>query len=659
MKKQNVSSDELMSAALASDGDKHLLDYVFFQADAALGHEQAQGLARIAISLLVLLVLLVSKLFFVSVTMVEWNYILLVSAFLLLSLAYYFVISSYKNQFLWRRYFAITSDLGMASYGLYVLGITGLALYPMFLWVVIGNGLRFGTKYLRIATMVGLSGYLTACWASEILYTHTFIVLSLLVGIILIPKFFLVMLHRLAEINQALQEKNRENEHAATHDTLTGLSNRNMFHQRLDQAIAKADRQKSNVAIIFIDLDAFKSINDNFGHDSGDELLINIARCLTRSLRSSDLVARLGGDEFMVLLEDCGGPIEINAVVEQISICAGRYYEFDQYQTYVTWSCGVAIFPQDGTDTTTLIKHADTAMYQAKSTGPNQFMFYSSGMTQEVKRQLILRDELRHSIDDQDFVVYYQPLVEAKTGRILGAEALVRWLHPERGMLMPGDFVDLAEQTGLIVPIGDQVLDLALNNLALLHREGFHGLRIHVNVSPRQLIQDDFLTKLQKVLDDTGLSPGTLDIEVTENVLIEDARKAESLFLELKQMGIGISLDDFGTGFSSLAYLKRFPVDHIKIDRSFIRDIPGDSDDCALVEAMLDIGRRLNRQIIAEGVENLEQETWLLERGCKIMQGYFFSKPVAADEFMSILKAGPLPCVDTSGITRRESVPSS
>jgi len=241
-------------------------------------------------------------------------------------------------------------------------------------------------------------------------------------------------------------------------------------------------------------------------------------------------------------------------------------------------------------------------------------------------------------------------VTEAKTGYILGAEALVRWLHPDRGVLMPGEFIDLAEQTGLIVPIGDQVLNLALNNLALLHKEGFHNLCIHVNVSPRQLVQDDFLIKLQKILAVTGLSPSALDIEVTESVLIEDASKAESLFLKLKQIGLGISLDDFGTGYSSLAYLKRFPVDRIKIDRSFVRDIPRNSDDCTLVEAMLDIGVRLNRQIIAEGVEDLEQATWLLERGCHIMQGYFFSKPVAADEFISMLEAGPLPCVNTSGI---------
>jgi len=428
MYKRNVSSDELTSAMLASGGDKQLFDYVFFQANAAIGHEQAQSLARIVICLLILLILLGSKLFFASDTRVEGGYIVLVSAYLLLSLAHYLIVSKYKDQFIWRRYVSIASDLGITSYGLYLLGTTGLALYPLYLWIVIGNGLRFGPRYLRIATLVGLSGYLTACWAAEILYTHTTIVLGLLLGMILIPKFFLVMVRKLAEINQALQEKSKENEYAATHDTLTGLPNRNMFHQRLAQVLDKAGREKLNVAVIFIDLDAFKSINDNFGHESGDVLLIKVAQCLSGSLRSSDLVARLGGDEFMVLLEDCGGPTEISAVVEQINKCAGRYYELDQYQTFVTWSCGVAIFPQDGTDTTTLIKHADTAMYQAKSAGPNQFMFYSSGMTQEVKHQLILRDELRHSIDNQDFVVYYQPLVEAKTGHILGAEALVRWL---------------------------------------------------------------------------------------------------------------------------------------------------------------------------------------------------------------------------------------
>ena len=640
MRNRDVRSDELTSAAQASGGEKHLWDYVFFNASAAIGHEQAQSLARIAISLFMISILLIGKLLFKS--QLEWALIFMVVIYSCLSWIYYKIVCKTRGRYLWRRYLSIIADLGITSYSLYRLGLTGLALYPLYLWIVIGNGLRFGTHYLIAAMLFAVSGYLMASAVSGILFSHAIIVLSLLLGMILMPKFFLVMVRRLADINQALQEKNKENEYSATHDSLTGLPNRYLFNDRLAHALQKASRDGKQVAVIFLDLDAFKSINDNFGHDIGDALLICIARCITNSLRSSDLVARLGGDEFVVLLESCSSSAEISAVVEQIFQCSGKYYDFDQYHRYVTWSCGVAIYPQDGEDSMTLLKHADTAMYEAKSAGTNQFRMYSGDMTREVKRQLKIRDELRQSIADCDFVVHYQPLVEVRSGRILGAEALVRWQHPDRGLLLPGEFVELAEQTGLIVPIGEQVLATAMKDLATWRRQGFEHLRIHVNFSARQLVSEDFLSKMKRIVYGAGLPWDVLDVEITESALIEDEAQMQLLFLKLQRLSVSISLDDFGTGYSSLSYLKLFRLNRIKIDRSFICDIPQDSSDCALVEAMLAIGQRLKLQVVAEGVETADQAEWLMEKGCCAMQGFHFSPPVVADRFLLLLKRGPM-----------------
>jgi len=407
MRKGSVGADELTGVAPVGGGEKHLLDYVFFNASEAIGHEQAQALARIVISMLISSAILAGKLLYGTQWQVEWPLIVLVLAYTFLSWLYYRVVAKTRDRYLWRRYLSIAADLGITSYTLYKLGLTGLALYPLYLWIVIGNGLRFGTHYLQVAILFAVSGFMLASVVSGILVSHTAVVASLLLCMVLMPKFFLVMIGRLEEINQALQEKNRESEYTATHDTLTGLPNRYFFNDRLGYAIKRAKREGTWVAVVFLDLDGFKSINDNFGHDIGDILLTRIAQCLSNHLRSSDLVARLGGDEFVVLLEGCSRYQEIGAAVEQVFQCSGKYYDFDQYHSYVTWSCGVAVFPRDGKDQTTLVKHADTAMYQAKAAGPNQFRMYSADMTIEIKRQLKLREELRQSIQNHDFVVHY------------------------------------------------------------------------------------------------------------------------------------------------------------------------------------------------------------------------------------------------------------
>jgi EAL domain-containing protein (putative c-di-GMP-specific phosphodiesterase class I) len=353
-------------------------------------------------------------------------------------------------------------------------------------------------------------------------------------------------------------------------------------------------------------------------------------------LRSSDTVARLGGDEFVVVIEDDSEPSRIGRVIERLFGCVGRYYQIGEYETYVTWSCGVVVYPQDGADPHTLLKHADTAMYAAKKQGPNHYAFYDPEMSDQVGRQLALRDELRLAMERDQLEVYYQPIIDAATGRVRAAEALLRWQHPTRGLLSPVEFIDIAEQSGLINPIGDWVLGQALGVAAEWQSKANDPITMHVNVSAHQLKQEGFVARVREQLKEQDVPSCLLDLEMTESALLEDAQRAEQLLAELKALGVRIALDDFGTGFSSLAYLKRLPVDTIKIDKSFLDDIPFGPRDCALVEAILTLGRELGSAIVAEGIEQAQQRDWLVARGCRYLQGYLFSRPVPRDAFLAL-----------------------
>ncbi len=442
---------------------------------------------------------------------------------------------------------------------------------------------------------------------------------------------------RLNHAWEALHSARDQAEHMATHDALCGLPNRFFLESRLNQFIAKTRRNGGIGAVAFLDLDGFKAINDHYGHDYGDILLQQVSRCLSDNVRASDTVARLGGDEFILLIEDLRDPGEAVMVVEKIFGCLRRTYQLNQHQVYVTGSCGVALFPQDGQDPQTLIKHADTAMYRAKEGGRNRYCLYDAGMTEAVVMQLNTRNDLRLAIVDDQLRVYFQPLVESTHGRIVGTEALVRWQHPVRGLLSPDDFIEVAEQSGLIVGLGTWVLDHAiLASLAWLPL-AMPGFRLHVNVSAHQLKQADFFDQVEAILARHQFPAANLVLEMTESVLIDDKVRSGNLFERLRKLGVGIALDDFGTGYSSLAYLKTLPVDHIKIDKSFVQDVPTDPDDCALVEATFIFSRRLGIEVIAEGVETDIQRNWLRDQGCRYMQGYYFGRPMPAEDFQARL----------------------
>jgi diguanylate cyclase (GGDEF)-like protein len=633
--------------AAPADADASLWQLLLFRSS-AVTPEQGQAVTRVYLAGLGSLLFLAAR---------DWGLddtpLLLTLVYLLASLFHASFVTRHQEDFLWRRYVVILLDLAIASYFTAYFDQVGVAFYPLFLWVMIGNGLRYGQHYMQVATLFGLLGFTAAMASSGFLWAQPANYIGLMAGLVLMPRFFLVMFERLTVANTELKQQKEQAEFMATHDVLTGLPNRAYLHTRLEQTLARAERAGNEIALAFIDLDSFKSINDSFGHEYGDYLLAQVADAMRHVVRASDTVARLGGDEFVVVIEDYGDGSRIGRVIERLFSCVGRYYSIGEYETYVTWSCGVVVYPRDGDDIHTLLKHADTAMYAAKSEGANRFVFYDCTMSAEVGEQLAMRDELRQALERGQLEVHYQPIIDADNGRIGAAEALLRWNHPTRGMLSPAVFIEIAEQTGLINPIGDWVLDQALACAIAWQARVDYPVTMHVNVSPHQLKQAGFIDSVAAALHEVGLPPQALELEMTESALIDELKHAEMLLEGLKAIGVRLALDDFGTGFSSLSYLNRLPVDTIKIDKSFIDNLPSSDRDGALVEAILMISRRLEHGIVAEGVETAAQKDWLVERGCRYLQGYHFSRPVPTAEFLA--KADPVEAPAGTGSSRRSS----
>ncbi len=424
-------------------------------------------------------------------------------------------------------------------------------------------------------------------------------------------------------------------------DELTGLPNRTMFMHTLQRASSLAQRRNKTFALFFIDLDRFKNINDSLGHEAGDRLLQDVARRLRHHLRESDTVARLGGDEFVVLVEDCADVRELDAIAQNILNAVGRPYVLSGQEYHVTGSIGISTYPADGQDPAALLKNADIAMYLAKDRGKNNFQFYSPQQNAHSFERLALESALRHALERSEFVLHFQPKVEIATGSIVGVEALLRWNHPDLQMVTPNQFIPLAEETGLIVPIGRWVLRTACAQSVAWQREGLPPLRIAVNLSARQFAHDGLLADIATALEETGMAPRGLELEITESMVMQNPERAVITLTRLREMGISVSIDDFGTGYSSLGYLKRFPVDNVKVDRSFIKDLPHDQDDAAITRAVIAMAQSLRMRVIAEGVETREQLAFLREHGCDECQGYYLSRPLPAGEFALLVRSWP------------------
>jgi len=425
--------------------------------------------------------------------------------------------------------------------------------------------------------------------------------------------------------------------HLAEHDSLTGLPNRLLLNDRLDQAIAVAHRNSRNLAVLFLDLDGFKHVNDSLGHSSGDKLLQSVAKRLLGCVRAPDTISRQGGDEFLVLLQDIEHAEDAAVTVRRILKVLGAPHSIDDHELHITTSIGVSVFPDDGQDTETLIKNADAAMYQAKASGQHTYKFFKAEMnTVAVNRQSV-EEDLRHALKKHEFKLYYQPRINFVTGAITGAEALLRWVNPKRGLVRPAEFIPIAEDSGLIVPIGAWVLRQACEQAKAWQNAGLPLIDISVNVSTIQLRSPEFFDDLVVILDETGLDPKRLEIEVTESALMRSAEFVAPVLRAIRKRGVRVSVDDFGTGYSSLSYLQQFSLDAIKIDQSFVRRITGISDDITIVSAIINLGRSLKLRVVAEGVETAEELAFLKTQNCDEAQGYFFSHPLPADQFAKLL----------------------
>jgi diguanylate cyclase (GGDEF)-like protein len=446
----------------------------------------------------------------------------------------------------------------------------------------------------------------------------------------------------LASANTLLQEEVFERMQAeqriwqvAHHDSLTGLPNRALLHDRLEQALAKAQRSRNRVAVMFLDLDRFKSVNDTLGHAVGDELLKYVAARLTSVVRAVDTVSRLGGDEFVIVLHEASTSEDVAQVAEKILGALSTVVSIGGHQLRATPSIGISIYPDDGDEVFALMKNADTAMYHAKAAGRNNFQFFARKMNEQATHFFKLESRLRHAIESGALLLHYQPLIDWPRRTVCGMEALVRWKDGEGGLIAPADFIPIAEETGLIVPVGEWVLAAALRQNRLWQQHGRPLLPVSVNLSPRQFRQKDLVDSLRRILADTGQPARLLELEITESTLMHDIEETQARLQEIAAMGVRLVIDDFGTGYSSLAYLKRFPVHKLKVDQSFVRDLTHDPEDAAIVTAIIGLARSLALDILAEGVETRPQLDALLALGCEKFQGHLFARaqpPINADE---------------------------
>ncbi len=453
----------------------------------------------------------------------------------------------------------------------------------------------------------------------------------------------------LAQHADESQRAKEKAEYAAQYDSLTSLPNRFLMEDRLKQALSGAERTQRRVGLLFIDLDNFKTINDSLGHHVGDQVLQEAASRLRGCVREQDTVARLGGDEFVVILPNMNEPDGAGTVARKIVQVLDSPSDFTgSHLLHVSASVGIGIYPTDARDTEELIKCADSAMYHAKGGGRNRYQFFAVEMNERANETLAIESGLRQALERDEFELYYQPQVELPDGNVIGVEALLRWRHPERGLLAPGAFIQIAEERGLIVPMGKWVLNTACRQNRAWQNEGLRPISMAVNVSPLQFQKKEFPEVVSAALNDSGLDYRYLELEITEGALMHDSNITNANIGALKAMGLKLAIDDFGTGYSSLNYLKRLPLSKLKIDRSFVSDIPGDKDDTAIVSAIIAMALSLNLDIIAEGVETAEQADLLLAAGCAKAQGYYFGKPMPAEEMRALLRRSPSVASDAS-----------
>ncbi|HYC88437.1 MAG TPA: EAL domain-containing protein [Thermoanaerobaculia bacterium] len=430
-------------------------------------------------------------------------------------------------------------------------------------------------------------------------------------------------------------------EYQAYHDSLTGLANRRLFQEHLSLALALAQRREKQVAVLFLDLDHFKVINDSLGHTIGDALLQQVARRLRNAVRDGDTVARVGGDEFTIVLQELLHAQDAAVVAQKVLRTIAAPMEIAGHKLYVTASIGITLFPADGEDAETLLKNADAAMYRAKSEGRNTYQMSTRELSRATHQRMTVESGLHLALEAGEFALLYQPQIDVESMEVVGMEALLRWRHPDRGVILPEEFIHVAEERGLILPIGDWVLRQACLDARRFHDRGLPHFRVAVNLSARQFRDPSLGSTVESALRDSGIPPATLELEITESMAMENVQLTMATLEQFRQAGVTIAIDDFGTGHSSLSYLKRFPVDALKIDRSFVTDLPDKFEDAAIVSSVIQLANGLGMRVIAEGVETSEQLEFLKEAGCREVQGFYFSYPAPIEELLSLTSERP------------------
>ena len=419
----------------------------------------------------------------------------------------------------------------------------------------------------------------------------------------------------------------------AYRDTLTSLPNRLLFADRLEQSVIRSERSRTSMALMLIDIDDFKLVNDSFGHDAGDKLIKAVGQLISRSLRRADTIARLGGDEFAVIIEDIDGPDDAISIADNLTTILEHNVRLDDQETYTSASIGIAIYPDDGKDARTLLKNADTAMFRAKENGRHCFQFYTPEMSVSAMERLDLENSLKAAFENDEFMIHYQPVIDIHKNEIFGVEALLRWQHPDKGMIQPADFVSVLEDSGLIVALGEWLIFSACKQIRVWQDAGLKDQHVSINLAARQFREQDLVALFAQAIAENNIDGSALSVEITERILIDNIGAVESTLKKLRKMGLKVMLDDFGTGYASLAYLKEFPVDVVKIDREFISGIPDNQDDSAIVDAIAGLTRGLKLSLLAEGVENEKQLNVLKSIGCQYAQGYYWSKALSGDEY--------------------------
>lgn len=429
-----------------------------------------------------------------------------------------------------------------------------------------------------------------------------------------------------------VQKAKDELGYQAEHDALTGLPNRTLYFDRLNQAIKKAQRSQNKIAVIFLDLDRFKEINDSLGHETGDTLIQLLAKRLASQLRGADTLARFGGDEFLILLESLSDMKNVEEVLNKLIRSMDVPFEINEHLLHLTLSAGVSIYPDDGDDPEALIRNADTAMYRAKDEGRDTYQFYATEMTQKSYAHMLMSKNIRQALDDKEFVVHYQPQINGRDNTLLGMEALIRWKNSDGNFVSPADFIPVAESYGLIDKIGEYVFAEATAQIAKWYAKGYKPGRVAINLSTLELQQSDFVEKISTKMNAIGCKPEWIELEITEGYAMKHPETAINMLNEIKELGINLSIDDFGTGYSSLSYLQRLPVHKLKIDQSFLTQVPGNSHNEAIIESIISLAKTMGFKVIAEGVETAEQQEFLIDRGCVNIQGYYHARPMSADD---------------------------